>query len=54
MVRILVGLFHIYSLESIVKRESFRIFARDDLENQISQTSKLWQVCLEAQDPYFG
>ena len=32
MVRILVGLVHIYSLESTVKRESFRIFARNDIK----------------------
>ena len=32
MVRILVGLVHVYSLESTVKRESFRIFARNDIK----------------------
>ena len=34
MVRILVRLVHIYSLESTVKIQSFRIFASDDVENQ--------------------
>ena len=46
MVRILVGLVHIYFLESTVKRESFRIFSRNDLENQFPTMSGLWQVCL--------
>ena len=32
MVCILVGLVHIYSLESTVKRESCRIFARNDIK----------------------
>ena len=37
MVCILVELVHIDSLESTMKRKSFCIFARDELENQISQ-----------------
>ena len=45
MVRILVGLVHIYSLESTMKRESCRIFARNDIKiNFLNEHA--WQSAL--------
>ena len=46
MVHILVGLVHIYSLESIVKIESCRIFARNDIKKINFTNEHAWQSAL--------
>ena len=45
MVRILVGLVHIYSRESTVKRESCHIFARNDIKINFPN-EHAWQSAL--------
>ena len=47
MVHILVGLVHIYSFESTVKRGLFRIFAMNVLENQFPQRVGLAKCACE-------